>query len=224
MAMINNKGGTGKTTSAVNLPAALAMKGHRALLVDLDSRASAALSLGIERAAFAPSIADAVLDGKPLKSVIRQTACRGGGGRVSTVGRGSHQERTDRMKTKSRLGETDDIAENKSEKLRKIMKADRKKRREYRARGFQVASKPPAAAAPPVGSSIDNKLTVIIPPAQVAFLDRLCLDIRGKTGAKIRRTEIIRALVAGLQRSGLDLTAYGAEAAIQDVIQKRLKG
>ena len=77
LALINNKGGTGKTTSAVNLAAALAMRGSRALLVDLDSQASASLSMGIERAAFAPSIADAILAGKPLKPVIRRSAVEG---------------------------------------------------------------------------------------------------------------------------------------------------
>lgn len=77
LALINNKGGTGKTTSAVNLAAALAMRGSRALLVDLDSQASASLSMGIERAAFAPSVADAILAGKPLKPVIRRSAVEG---------------------------------------------------------------------------------------------------------------------------------------------------
>ena len=79
--------------------------------------------------------------------------------------------------------------------------------------------------APPVASSsIENKLTVIMPPDQVAFLDQLCLAIRAKTKAKIRRTEVIRALVAGVQASGLDLTAYGTEADIRQAIAKRLKG
>ena len=77
LALINNKGGTGKTTSAVNLAAALAMRGSRALLVDLDSQASASLSMGIERAAFTPSVADAILAGKPLKPVIRRSAVEG---------------------------------------------------------------------------------------------------------------------------------------------------
>lgn len=77
LAVINNKGGTGKTTTAVNLAAALAMKGRRTLLVDLDSQASASLSMGIERAAFAPSIAEAILDGTPLKPAIRKTAVEG---------------------------------------------------------------------------------------------------------------------------------------------------
>jgi hypothetical protein len=81
-----------------------------------------------------------------------------------------------------------------------------------------------AIEAPTGGSSIENKMTVIMPPDQVAFLDRLCLDIRAKTRAKIRRTEIIRALIAGVQSSGVDLTEYGNEATLAAAIQKRLKG
>jgi len=77
IAIINNKGGTAKTTSAVNLAAALAIQGTRTLLIDLDSQASASLSMGIERAAFAPSIADAVLAGKSLKPIIRKTGAEG---------------------------------------------------------------------------------------------------------------------------------------------------
>lgn len=77
LAVINNKGGTGKTTSAVNLAAALAMNGNRVLQVDLDSQASASLSMGIERTSFTPSIADAILDEKPLKPIVRKTAIEG---------------------------------------------------------------------------------------------------------------------------------------------------
>ena len=75
LAIINNKGGTGKTTSAVNLAAALASKGKRSLLIDLDSQASASLSLGIERAAFSPSVANCMLDRRPLP--IRETSTPG---------------------------------------------------------------------------------------------------------------------------------------------------
>lgn len=73
IAVINNKGGTGKSTSAVNLAAGLVMRGNRTLLIDLDSQASASLCLGIDRADFSPSIADSLLSGKPLKAVIRKT-------------------------------------------------------------------------------------------------------------------------------------------------------
>lgn len=77
LAVINNKGGTGKTTSAVNLAAALALKGRRTLLIDLDSQASASLSLGIDRAGFKPSIADAILEGRGLAALIRKTGAEG---------------------------------------------------------------------------------------------------------------------------------------------------
>jgi hypothetical protein len=58
----------------------------------------------------------------------------------------------------------------------------------------------------------------------VDFLDRLALDIRTKTKAKMKRTEIIRALVAGLMGSGLDLSTFGTEEDIAAAVQERLKG
>src|SRR5690606_16027819 len=47
IAVINQKGGTGKTTTAVNLAAGLAMAGHRTLLVDLDPQAHATIGIGL---------------------------------------------------------------------------------------------------------------------------------------------------------------------------------
>jgi chromosome partitioning protein len=47
IAVINQKGGVGKTTTAVNLSAAIAAMGHRVCLVDLDPQAHASLHLGI---------------------------------------------------------------------------------------------------------------------------------------------------------------------------------
>jgi len=77
LALINNKGGTAKSTSAVNLAAALVLKGRRTLLIDLDSQASASLSLGIGRAGFKPSIADVILEGRHLAGIIRKTGAEG---------------------------------------------------------------------------------------------------------------------------------------------------
>jgi chromosome partitioning protein len=70
--VINNKGGVGKTTSAVNLAACLARRGHRVLLVDLDSQGSATLSLGVERSE--PSSASALYRRAQLADVVRPTS------------------------------------------------------------------------------------------------------------------------------------------------------
>jgi chromosome partitioning protein len=77
VAMVSRKGGVGKTTSSVNLSAALARRGKRVLLVDLDPQASASLSLGVDRAALAPSSADLLLQRMPADQAVRQTATPG---------------------------------------------------------------------------------------------------------------------------------------------------
>jgi len=81
-----------------------------------------------------------------------------------------------------------------------------------------------ALIRPAPGTSVDNKQTVILTPDQVNFLDRLALDIKTKTGAKMKRTEIIRALIVGLMESGMDLTGYPKGEDIAVAIRDRLKG
>lgn len=71
LAMVNNKGGVGKTTTSVNLSAELARKGHQVLLIDLDSQGSASLSLGIARGDLKPSAADVLLEGVSMDSTLR---------------------------------------------------------------------------------------------------------------------------------------------------------
>ena len=77
VAVINNKGGTAKTTSSVNLAAGLARQGYKTLLVDLDSQASAALSLGMSREELNPGMSEAIMDGMPMEEVIRSRISAG---------------------------------------------------------------------------------------------------------------------------------------------------
>lgn len=77
LALVNNKGGVAKTTTAVSLAAGLADTGQRVLLVDLDGQASASLSLGIPRNHLSPSSADMLFDALPAETVRRQTGISG---------------------------------------------------------------------------------------------------------------------------------------------------
>ena len=74
LSIVNNKGGVGKTTSAVSLAAAIAANKRRTLLVDLDAQGSASLSLGIARADLSPSSAEVLLEGFPISSAIRPSS------------------------------------------------------------------------------------------------------------------------------------------------------
>jgi chromosome partitioning protein len=76
LAVSNQKGGVGKTTTAINLAASLAAAEQKTLLVDLDPQGNAGSGLGIDRATLTGSIYDCLVDERPLGEVIQPTELR----------------------------------------------------------------------------------------------------------------------------------------------------
>lgn len=76
---------------------------------------------------------------------------------------------------------------------------------------------------PPVHEEEWTKVTVVLFNRQIVFLDRLSNDIRAKTGAAIRRAEIIRALIDALTESDIDLTAATSESKLKAELIAKLK-
>jgi chromosome partitioning protein len=74
IAVLNQKGGVGKTTSTVNLAAALAAEGKKTLVLDLDPQAHATLHLGLLPGRSGPSLYEVLTQGMPLAEIRREVA------------------------------------------------------------------------------------------------------------------------------------------------------
>jgi chromosome partitioning protein len=77
IAITNQKGGVGKTTTAINLGASLAANDIPILVVDSDPQGNTTSGLGIEKGDEKPTLYNALIQGVPLQDIIVKTACEG---------------------------------------------------------------------------------------------------------------------------------------------------
>ncbi|MEY4744881.1 MAG: sporulation initiation inhibitor protein Soj, partial [Candidatus Parcubacteria bacterium] len=77
IAVVNQKGGVGKTTTAVNLGSYLAAHGKFVLLVDLDPQANATSGLGVDHRSLERGVYEAVIGASPLRDVVIESQVEG---------------------------------------------------------------------------------------------------------------------------------------------------
>lgn len=76
IAIANQKGGVGKTTTAINLSSCMAILGRKSLIVDIDPQGNSTSGLGIDKSSLGASVYDAMIVGTPVEDVMRKAPIR----------------------------------------------------------------------------------------------------------------------------------------------------
>src|SRR3989304_8364119 len=77
LAILNQKGGVGKTTTAINLAAYLARPGRRVLVCDIDPQGNTTSGLGLDKANLDSTLYDVLFNSAEVSGVISETSCAG---------------------------------------------------------------------------------------------------------------------------------------------------
>ena len=73
IAIANQKGGVGKTTTAVNLSSCLAYKGKKVLVIDIDPQGNTTSGLGVDKKNITHSVYDVIINDEPIENTLIQT-------------------------------------------------------------------------------------------------------------------------------------------------------
>ncbi len=204
VAVANQKGGVGKTTTAINLAACLAEAGHDVLFIDLDPQANASSALGVE-AVDGRSIYGALLDGAegdPLPALIQSTAWE----RLSII-----TAEQDLAGCEVELAPHDD----KLQRLRRVLERHLE---QHQREGYVILDCPPS-----LGILMTNALAAadsILVPLQCEFL---ALDGLAKI---LRMIEKIKTATGNdqLALEGIVLTMYDSRTNLSQQVVSDVRG
>jgi chromosome partitioning protein len=196
VAVTNQKGGVGKTTTAINLAAALAALGRRVLLVDLDPQANATTGVGVEHRSLESSIYDCLVGGADPRSVIRKTD----------------------YANLDLLPATIDLAGAELELVSAIARENKLRNLLERVDGYELTL---IDCPPSLGLLTVNALTAaerILIPIQCEYY-----ALEGLSQL-LRNIEIIRSgLNASLEIAGIVLTMYDARTKLSDEVAREVR-